>query len=400
LRYCRKGDINALEILFLLALSPDGKALPIPFSQAIRDDYKKGIYRCSCRKSYWNKLLHLIVEQDGEDKKLFRDKILIKKEKEETTSLEDYIIFKKTHLLYDWVEGKKSVKTIEEEYGLYRGCIYRLGEGFSWLANSLSAIAESVDWAKKYSKDLNKIKMLSNRLVEGVQEEGVNLALLYIPGLSRYHIGRLVEAGYRDENSLRDASEGELGKLIPKRLVQRIQKKMKEKDSHQKVLKEKRIVQDEKCEPVSAILPSPLKTTSSTSAAHNLQPVSASSTPKTENCKPTFVTILEIDRHRPDRIIFEGKEVELTPLAFSLLYLLAQNPKEVLIYDYLINTIWDGSRDTTYTQITFHLSKIRRGVLKTICCNKRNRKKVKDIFKVVSRRGIMLNLAEDKLKVS
>jgi helicase len=131
-----------------------------------------------------------------------------------------------------------------------------------------------------------------------------------------------------------------------------------------------------------------------------LKPISASSPPKTENCKPTFVTILEISQLRPDRIIFEGKEVKLTPLAFSLLYLLAQNPKEVLIYDYLINTIWKGSRDATYTQITFHLSKIRRAILKTICYNKKNRKKVKEIFKVVSRRGIMLNLEEDKLKIN
>ncbi|GAH60398.1 unnamed protein product, partial [marine sediment metagenome] len=195
LRYCENGDISILEILLLLALSPDGKALPIPFSQAIRDDYKKGIYRCGYRKNYWNKLLRLIFEQDDEDKELFRDKILMKKEKEETTSLEDYITFKKTHLLYDWIMGKKSVKTIEQEYGLYRGCIYRLGEGFSWLADSLSAIAESVGWEKKINKDLNKIRMLSNRLVEGVQEKGINLALLYMPGLSRYHIRRLVEAG-------------------------------------------------------------------------------------------------------------------------------------------------------------------------------------------------------------
>jgi len=210
----------------------------------------------------------------------------------------------------------------------------------------------------------------------------------------------LVEAGYGDVNSLSDASEVELGKLLPKRLVQRIQKRMKEKGSHQKVLKEKWMVQDENCEPVSAIFPSPLKTTSITSASHNLKSVSASSPSKTENCKLKLVTILEIDRRHTDRIIFEGKEVKLTPLAFSLLYLLAQNPKEVLIYDYLINTIWKGSEDATYTRVTFHLSKIRRAVLKTICCNKKNRKKVKDIFKVISRRGVMLNLAEDKLKIS
>ncbi|GAI69162.1 unnamed protein product, partial [marine sediment metagenome] len=102
----------------------------------------------------------------------------------------------------------------------------------------------------------------------------------------------------------------------------------------------------------------------------------------------------------PDRIIFEGKEVKLTPLAFSMLYLLAQNPKGVLSYDYLIKTIWDGGSDATYTQVTFHLSKIRRAVLETISHNNKNMKKVKEIFKVVSRRGIMLNLAEDKLKIS
>jgi helicase len=77
------------------------------------------------------------------------------------------------------VTGKKSVKTIEQEYGLYRGCIFGLGEGFSWLADSLSAIAESAGWEKKYSKDLNKIRTLLKRLVVGIQEEGLNLSLLF-----------------------------------------------------------------------------------------------------------------------------------------------------------------------------------------------------------------------------
>lgn len=406
LKYCKNGDISILEILFLLALSPDGKALPIPFSQAIRDDYKKGIYQYDYRKNYWNKLLRLIFEQDGEDKELFRDKILMKKEKDETTSLEDYIIYKKTHLLYDWIRGKKNVKTIEEEYGLYRGCIYRLGEGFSWLADSLSAIAESMGWEKKINKDLNKIRMLSNRLVEGVQEEGINLVLLYIPGLSRYHIRRLVGTGYGDEKSLRDASRGELDKLLPKRLVQRILRRMKEENNHWKMLKEKCMVQDENCKPESAILPSPFKTTSITSVSHNLKPVSASSTSKTENpnsnLKPKNQkpkNVLEISLNRPDRIVFEGKEVKLTPLAFSLVYLLAQHNEQVMSYDELVGELWGDEENAIYTRVSYHFSKIRSTILKTIGKSKRNKKKVKNIFKVISRRGIMLNLEEEKLKI-
>jgi len=399
LRYCKKGDISILEILFLLTLSPDGKALPIPFSQAIRDDYKKGIYQYGCKKSYWNKLLRLIFEQDDEDKKLFRDKILIKKEKEETTSLEDYIIYKKIHLLYDWIMGKKSVKTIEEEYGIYRGCIYRLGEGFSWLADSLSAIAESLDWEKKYTKDLNKIKMLSKRLVEGVQEEGLNLALLYIPGLSRYHIRRLVGAGYEDENSLRDASEGELGKLLPKRLVQRILKRMKEDNNHQTVAKEKWIVQDKKCEPVSAILPSPLKTTSITSASHNLKPVSASSPSITENFKPKFVTILEIDRRHTDRIIFEGEKIGVTATEFSLINLLALHNGQVMSYEDIVKKLWGPKTEAIYTRVIQHIYQFRKKILDTIGNNKTNKEKVKAIFKAVPRRGVMLSINVKQLKI-
>ncbi|MHC2995428.1 MAG: DEAD/DEAH box helicase [Candidatus Atribacteria bacterium] len=414
LRYCKNGDISILEILFLLALSPDGKALPIPFSQAIRDDYKKGIYQYGCRKNYWNKLLHLIFEQDDEDKKLFRDKILMKKEKEETTSLEDYITLKKTHLLYDWIRGNKDIKTIEQEYGLYRGAIYRLGEGFSWLADSLAAIAESRGWKKKRKEDLNKIRILSNRLIEGVEEEGLNLARLYIPGLSRYYIKRLVGAGYSNKKSLKEVAEDELGKLLPKRLVQRIQKRMREKKDYQKVTKQKSIVEDEKLMTCKESLetghlpaeicnsnPHTLNTNDQriiTNSSLTLQPTVLNSPPKTKNYK--LKTVLQIDQHRPDRIIFEGKEIEVTAIEFSLVYLLAQNRGKILTHNDLLDTIWKENEDATYVQITYHLYKIRRVILKTVGNNKKNKEKVKNIFKVISRRGIMLNLEEYELKIN
>ena len=39
----------------------------------------------------------------------------------------------------------------------------------------------------------------------------------------------------------------------------------------------------------------------------------------------TLQPVLEIDIHRPDRIIFEGEKIEVTATEFSLIYLLAQN---------------------------------------------------------------------------
>jgi len=162
------------------------------------------------------------------------------------------------------------------------------------------------------------------------------------------------------------------------------------------MLKAKWIVQDENCEPV--ILPSPLKITDTTSAFHNLQPVSASSPSKTENQE--LKTVLQIDKYLPGRIIFEEKEVEVTAKEFSLIYLLSQNRGKTITYSDLLKTLWTENEYSTYVQITSHLYKIRRAILKTIGNNKKNNKRVKDILKVVSRRGIMLNLEENKLKIS
>jgi len=259
------------------------------------------------------------------------------------------------------------MKRLEQEYILYEGDVLRLAEGFCWLADSLAAIAESGCWKKKRKEDLKQIILLSERLIEGVEEEGLGLARLYIPGLSRYYIRRLVRAGYNNGKCLKEASEEELNKILPRRLVNRIQERIKEEKVIQEVKKQKLIVENENC--VAQL------------ASCTLQP------------------ILEIDLHRPDRIIFLGKGVKLTPLAFSLISLLAQNRGKVLTYDYLLGTIWKENEDATYVQVTFHLSKIRRFILKAIGNNKRNIEKVKDIFKIISRRGIILNLEEDNLKI-
>ena len=79
---------------------------------------------------------------------------------------------------------------------------------------------------------------------------------------------------------------------------------------------------------------------------------------------------------------------------------MSQNRGKILTHNDLLDTIWKESEDATYVQITYHLYKIRRDILKTIGNNKKNKEKIKDIFKVISRRGIMLNLAEDKLKIN
>jgi len=249
--------------------------------------------------------------------------------------------------------------------------------------------------------------MLSNRLVGGVQEEELNLALLYIPGLSQYYIRRLVGAGYRDENSLKDANEVELGKLLPKRLVQRILKRMKEENNRQKMLKEKWIVQDDKLKAfkkvpeesgISGIIcetcnmcnvnPSPQKINISEQQSADVSHVAS------------LEPLLEISQQRSDRIIFMGKEAKITAKGFSLLYFLAQHKQEVVSYDSILDEIWKDDEDAIYTRIISHIYKFRRKFLDTIGHNKDNKEKVKDIFKVISGRGIMLNINDKELHIN
>ncbi|MCG2820621.1 MAG: hypothetical protein L6371_01870, partial [Candidatus Atribacteria bacterium] len=225
-----KGEISPLEIILTLALSEDGKALPIPYPQFYRKGYKIGRYHYTdWQEIYRKKLLSLVFDLGEEGKEIYQGEHGLQKGK---TGIEDYLAFKKTLLLFDWI-GSREIRSIEQEYSLYRGAVKRLGEGFSWLADSLAAVAEEAGWKKEREEDLKKIRCLSERLVEGMEEEGLSLARLHIPGLTRSYIERLVKEGYGDEGCLKEVGEKGLGEVLPGRLVKRIQERIKEEEEEE-----------------------------------------------------------------------------------------------------------------------------------------------------------------------
>lgn len=409
--YSKKGGVSELEILLLLAFSADGKALPIPFSPFFRDDEHRGScsrgggWSCSrgssCKGNYWNKLLHLIFKEGDEDKRLYRDKIMLKKIKEKALPLEDYLAFKKTCLLYDWIKRDKDIKTIEQENGLYGGAVRVLGEGFSWLADNLMEIAKEAGWKTDREEDFNKIKILSERLIDGIEEEGLKLARMRIPGLSRYYIRRLLEAGYTDEECLKGASEEQLSKILPKRLVNRVQKRFAPvlSSSFTKNHKPKtcNLLSEPRNLPPETHNPKP-ETRNSKLAPRPLQPETFNLPP--ESCNPKPVTILEIDTHRPDRIIFMGEKIEITATEFSLIYLLARHNEQVMSYEELLKELWKDEEDAIYNRVSFHLSKIRRTILQIVGENKISKEKLKYIFAVIPGRGSMLRLKAEEIKIS
>jgi len=119
--------------------------------------------------------------------------------------------------------------------------------------------------------------------------------------------------------------------------------------------------------------------------------------PETRHTKP--VTILEIDIHRPDRIIFMGKKIDVTATEFSLIHLLALHNGRVMSYDEILDELWKDEEYAIYNRVSFHISKIRRTILKAIGKSKINEEKVKNIFVVVSKRGVILKLKAEEIKI-
>ena len=95
-----------------------------------------------------------------------------------------------------------------------------------------------------------------------------------------------------------------------------------------------------------------------------------------------------------------GKKIEVTAKEFSLTYLLAQHPEQVMSYNELLYELWKDEEDAIYNRVSFHISKIRRTILKTIGENKINRERLKNIFAVVPKRGVMLGLKAEEIKIS
>ena len=69
-------------------------------------------------------------------------------------------------------------------------------------------------------------------------------------------------------------------------------------------------------------------------------------------------------------------------------------------YDELLDELWKYEEDAIYNRVSFHISKVRRSILKLIGESKINKEKVKNIFVVVPKRGVILKLKTEEIKMN
>jgi len=71
-----------------------------------------------------------------------------------------------------------------------------------------------------------------------------------------------------------------------------------------------------------------------------------------------------------------------------------------MTYDTLLDELWKDEEDAIYNRVSFHISKIRRTILKGIGKSKINEEKLKNIFVVVPKRGVILKLKSEEIKIT
>ncbi len=367
---CHKNDISELEILFLIANSSDGENFFIPSPGNRKLKNKKPL--TDKWKEYLRMQMLSLVFELGEDNKPIFQISLDTYSNQETNinrknDLKKILAIKKTLLMFDWINGRE-LREIEEDYGILNGAIQKIGEGFSWLVDTLAAIARKIGWREYRAADLNKINQLSERLITGIEPDGLALARLQIPDLTRAYIQKMVQEGYDNKQCLEELDEKQLSHLLPKRLIQKIKKHLRPDKS-------------DKAEILSSDNKERVK--------HNLIGLSDS---KLEEFRPVLI----INQDRPDRIFFLQETIAVNRTNFQLILLLVRNKGKMISYDYIINTLWPDDEDATYHRLWYHLGKLRNNMQKIILEKKLSNlpdKYIREkILKVFPGRGLLLDV--------
>jgi helicase len=180
----RDREVPALELLYLLSLTEDGKKPYLPLSLA---EHRSRVYEGKVREH-----LHEGGGEPGEELGRLLNTTMLPTGQEARAA-------KLALLLLGWLEGDK-LAALESRYQCYAGTIKTLTEEVSWLADAAAAVAEVMGWPATQS-----LSELAERMRFGVDTASLTLARACLPGLSRAALKALVAAGFASLAALREA---------------------------------------------------------------------------------------------------------------------------------------------------------------------------------------------------
>jgi helicase len=367
-------NISDLELLTLMAMSRDAIEGYIPLKKSERGS-----------GGYYEELKRTIYDGLEEDKAVYQSvwKIsgMLSQQKERAV--------KKALMLNQWITSKET-KEIEESYEVFSGAIKRVGEDFSWLAETLASLAKEVGWD---TRGINRITTLSQRLIYGVTEKGLALSRIRIRGLGRTYINRLIGQGFDTPEALADLPLDELEKHLPRHLAERLyhhfHRQYEKKEEHVEKEKPPAPLESRENQPVVREAPAQNK-----KAGPLTPPVSDNTFPRhlaeilqSENLLSalrarladtkdlreliTDPPVIFMDEQQ-QLLFYRGIPIKLQPACFNYLLVLAEKPKHIVTRNEIYERLWpgnmnyDGSNKPYERQISDHkrrcIAQIKKGI--------------------------------------
>jgi len=128
-------------------------------------------------------------------------------------------------LLSEWITSE-STFDLENKYFCRSGQIDQIGKKVSWLLDSASGMAKALNLDQRMAHFL---KRLSLKVNFGVDDTGVKLARLRVPGLGRDYIWALTQKGFGSLKQIQEVKLEELEKVIPRQVAERLRERIEEK---------------------------------------------------------------------------------------------------------------------------------------------------------------------------
>jgi len=126
-------------------------------------------------------------------------------------------------LLNDWISCT-DMREIENRYApggnrFLSGIVQRIAETAAWMTDTIRRIGLALKYDASF---LGELRILSERLLRGVQAEGIELHKLGVRGVNRMIVKRLVDAGYSSLDKTLDTPAEDFRGIINPRTAQRI----------------------------------------------------------------------------------------------------------------------------------------------------------------------------------
>lgn len=369
-------NVSDFEILMLLAMSHDAIPVYIPLK---RNERGQG--------GYLYELKQAIHDSMEETKPVFQSvwKIsgMLSQEKERAV--------KKALMMNRWISNAET-KEIENSYEVFSGAIKRVGEDFSWLAETLASLAREIRWDPRA---IARIERLSQRLIYGVTEKGLALSKIRLRGLGRTYINTLLAEGYDTPEAVAELPLTEIERLLPKHLAERLYRHFHKDYQKQEEATDQKATTGI-CETSEQTNTDKDQTRTDSEAAPLpiAPPAGDISFPRTLADILQDKILLSVLRTRladakdlrewianpPVIFIDEGQQlffyrgcpIKLQPASFQYLLILAGKPKQIIARDEIYRRLWpgpmkyDGSNKPYERQISDHkrrcIAQIRKGV--------------------------------------